>query len=235
MIHVKRTRLNASYFLDDYDEDKEKQDYENLSMDMIYVTRKSRMPQFFIDLLEIFPDRMNQLISDYFDFINYNTPIDADTISIEVYDGNINIPYNFVKDAEGDYETLKNKVTQCIEQWIASFLSPDMHERLSTSISANICANYNDAAINGHFDAESQNYLRTLANCLDLTGPQLIENIEQACEQPDGSNVWLDTDQKFDEAETALTTYLADTYSTEELWMACIYTRQFTHFEPDNA
>ena len=226
MIKFKMGR-NASDLPDNYNE---------LDHDMIFLMYKDQFSQFFIDLLQIFPERMNQLISDYFNFINYNTPIDARTVSIGINKENdsVAVPYHFVKDAVGDYITLEEQTAQAINDWFDTFYSAETAHRLTDCLSTNICKFYNDV-LNEVERPKYDDFMRTLANRLDMHIDDFMDDIIDACEQSDGSNLWTDTTYKFNDTEDAIKGYLLNAYTIEELWMACIYTRQYTNFEPDNA
>jgi hypothetical protein len=194
---------------------------------------KDQFSQFFIDLLQIFPERMNQLISDYFDFINYNTPLDAETVRIGMNSDSVVVSYHFVKDAVGDYVTLKEQVAQAINDWFDTFYSDETAHRLIDCLSTNICM-FNNNVFNGVDCIEYEDFMRTLANCLDMHIDDFMDDVIDACEQSDGSNLWTDHTYKLGETEDAIKAYLLNAYTIEELWMACIYTRQYTNFEPDN-
>lgn len=234
MIHLKPIRVNSSYFPDDYDEDKEKQDYDELDLDMVFAMYKNQFSPFFLDLLKIFPERMNQLISDYFDFINYNTPIDAETVGIGINNDIVAVSYNFVKDATGDYETLKEQAAQAIYDWINSFSSDNVKDRLAMFIATQITLKYANI-VNRVAGAEQDytDFMRIIANCLDLSLNGFYGALEYCCDHGD-YNTWLDYEYKDEDTEDDVALYLADAFSANALWLACIYTSKFTSFEPEN-
>lgn len=86
MVHLKPIRVNSSYFPDDYDEDKEKQSYEDQDNHLRYFVPISQLPEFFVELLARWSKKMTDLVRDYFEYTQ--TPIFCDTVTISV-NGNI--------------------------------------------------------------------------------------------------------------------------------------------------
>ena len=226
--------MNCSYFPDDYDDTKEKQDYEPQDDYIRYFISKRNLSQFFIDLLEVFPEKMSNNFRLYFDYINITSPIDGDNCDVELNGSSVEFRYVFNDLYDDGYEQLKSACEQAINEWINTFYSKDTLHRLTDCLSTNICMFY-DNVINNIERTKYDDFMRTLANCLDLTVDDFMDDIIDSCEQSDGSNLWTDTTYKLGETEDAIKAYLWNTYTIEELWMACIYTRQYTNFEPDNA
>lgn len=234
MIHLKQVHVNCSYFPDDYDDTKEKQDYEDQDNHLRYFIPMTKLPEFFRELLLRWYDEMNTLVYDYFEFINSGTPIFCDTITIKVNGNIVEFCYDLDPDIEDEYSQLKSESEHAILDWIRSFSANKVKERLAMFLATQITLKYANI-VNGVAGAEQDytNFMRIIANCLDLSLDGFYEELESCCDHGD-YNTWLDFEYKDEDTEDDIASHLTNAFSANALWLACIYTSKFTSFVPDN-
>lgn len=232
MIHLKRVRMNCSYLPDDYDEYKEKQSYEDQDDHLRYFVPIKQLPEFFIELLARWSKKMTFLIQDYFEYTQ--TPIFCDTVTISVNGNIVEFCYDLDPDIDGEYSQLKSESDYAIIDWINSFSADTVKDRLAMFLATQITLKSANI-VNGVAGAKSDftNFMRTVASCLDMSLNGFYEALEYCCDHGD-YNTWLDYEYKDEDTEDDVALYLADAFSANALWLACIYTSKFTSFEPEN-
>ena len=232
MIHVKRTRLNASYFPDDYDEDKEIQDYEphdNLTRSFLPI---KKLPMFFIELVKKWPQLMSDKAYDYFYLKKQSSPIDVRDLSIEMDAYYVKFTYSFRKDVKEDNNQLKETVEREFLEWINTDLTDNATRyTLAIFLSQQITFSYNNVLEGAIPQHQYDMFMSALAASFDMSSRDFTEALIDSC-QLESRNTWTDFEYLDEDTENSLFLYFYKQHTTEELWLACTYTNKYTGFEP---
>ena len=226
MIHIKRTRLNASHLPDDYDEDKLIQSYEDNFLYIITPIRE--LPDFFTDLGKKYPNEMSSTANSYFSYTFPNGPINPDFIRTEIHGTMFSFRYWIKKGATESNEEIEAVAEQNMWEWINSYESDSTRYRVANYLTRNICK-LGEQAAEGEFNPyEFNEFMDKIASALGVNPNRFIQHLI------DTNNLaavdFNDTDIESDIFDKLYHEYT----DNNAMIIACINTAPYTGFKPHN-
>lgn len=226
MIHVKRTRLNTSYFPDDYDDDKLVQSYED---SFLYIEMPvHELPDFFVDLVKKYPNEMSKAADSYFSYTFPSGPIDPTYLRTEIHGNRFSFRYWIKKDAKESNEELEAVVEQCLWEWINHYTTDSTRYRVAYYLADKICKFGKQVTKGDYSPYEFEEFIDKIASALG-TNPNRFRQLVFG--SSDLASVdFTNTDIGFSVFDTLYHEYT----DSNTLIIACINTAQYTGFKPQN-
>lgn len=217
--------MNCSYFPDDYDDNKEKQSYEDQDNYEHFYIKLKKLPACIQDVISHYFGEFADQVVSWFTLIDPNAPIDADTITVTTDAGNLEIKYKYKQDISNDvpYEELRDECAESITDLFEGMMDSTSKAALCRRLAEFICRTVD--AINYDYQVESKfsEFMARFTACLDESEDSFYDLLDSYCD----NNDWIKTAQNTD-FEATLTEILSK-FSIDKLWSAFIYTKPYTY------
>ena len=217
MIHLKPIRVNSSYFPDDYDEDKLYQDYEDHDGYQRCYILTSKLPEFFVDLVASWPEKMSTIAQRYFMWTHRSDVIVDKSVSVSIANDQFEFKYKVRFDAEGTNDELRETAENEIIDWISSFTNERMKCKVAEYLGQSFCEVANAVAEQKASPSAFDDFVGIVASCLDVSGQTLMSDVIDSCRRSEHVNMW--SDYRIKDAETGIyiQIYLEQTYKASDM------------------